>query len=276
MARVATIAPSAEPSDFVKRHPLDYSSADYAYIERPNPALLELFQRRVLNEQHKPRILDIGAGAGANAREFRKLAPHAHITALEPNPDARARLAEVCDVTVACELESWLRWPQEERFDTVVLSDVVEHVANPVQLLSALANAASVKDALFLISVPNYAVWYNRLRTLAGRFEYRVSGLYDRTHLRFYTRSSIRALLEYVGFDVVEQRATPSLAQSLAPLLRRSFEASADAGEHLVLERSALYRTYRRFVEPAETRLCELWPALLGFQIVNAARLANG
>jgi SAM-dependent methyltransferase len=258
----------------VQRHPLDYSNTDYAYIERPNPALVALFESRVLAKIRSPRVLDIGAGAGANARALRKLAPAAHITAIEPNARARELLGEVCDETLGGDCEAWLARPGSERFDVLILSDVVEHIANPIQLLSALVLDARVQGATFLISVPNYAVWYNRVRTLAGRFEYQASGLYDRTHLRFYTQGSIRRLLEYVGLEVVEQRATPSLVQSLAPLLRRGFASSVGAGEHLALERSPLYRAYHRFIEPAESRLCELWPALLGFQIVSAARLA--
>jgi hypothetical protein len=34
-----------------------------------------------------------------------------------------------------------------------------------------------------------------------------------------------------------------------------------------------MYKLYQSVVEPAESRVCELWPELLGFQIVHAARL---
>ena len=141
--------------------------------------------------------------------------------------------------------------------------------------MSELLAHPGLRGALFLTSVPNYAVWYNRLRTLAGRFEYSESGLYDRTHLRFFTRASIAHLLSYCGLFVLEQRATPSLAQSLAPWLRRGFQSELNAGDHLALEGSRLYRGYSAFVEPLETRLCQLWPELLGFQIVSVARLSR-
>jgi hypothetical protein len=121
--------------------------------------------------------------------------------------------------------------------------------------------------------VPNFGVWYNRLRTLAGRFEYAWSGLYDRTHLRFYTRKSIRTMLEYCGFTLLADRGTASLVQSAAPLLRRGFDQNVSAGDHLALMRSPRYRLYQRYVEPAEEAVCNLWPSLLAFQIVVAARL---
>jgi hypothetical protein len=78
-------------------------------------------------------------------------------------------------------------------------------------------------------------------------------------------------LLEYCGFAVEADRCTASLVQSLAPLLRRSFTEDVASGSHLALMESPSYRFYRRFVEPVEEQLCNLWKGLLGFQIVIAA-----
>lgn len=256
-----------------RRYPLDYAAGDYAYLERPNAVLLALVSRHVLERVPAPRVLDVGAGAGANARALKALSPSARLTAVEPNARAAALLREVCDVVHEGELADFLA-RSDATFDAVLLSDVVEHVANPVAFLQGMVQHPSLRDAVFLVSVPNYAVWYNRVLTLAGRFEYAHSGLYDRTHLRFFTKSSISRLLEYTGLSLLEQRATPSLAQSLAPWLRGRFDASLRAGEHLALSDSALYRAYTRFVEPVEGRFCELWPELLGFQLVSAARRA--
>jgi len=252
--------------------PLDYRALDYAYLERANRTLLELFARHVLTRTHAPRVLDVGAGAGANARALSALAPRAKLVAIEPNARAaellRAGRAEVHHGS----LESWLASAPTAAFDAVLLSDVIEHVEKPVEFLERLRQHPATASALFLVSVPNYAVWYNRVRTLLGRFEYDWSGLYDRTHLRFFTRRSIARLLEHVGLEILEQGSTPSLVQSAAPLLRRGFAKRLEDGEHLTLGDSAAFRAYSRFVEPLETRVCQLWPELLGFQIVTAAR----
>jgi hypothetical protein len=128
-------------------------------------------------------------------------------------------------------------------------------------------------NARFVVSVPNYAVWYNRVRTLTGRFDYAWSGLYDRTHLRFFTRRSISDVLGYCGFRLLADGCTPSIVQSAAPVLRKLFEKDVQAGDHLSLNESGAFRAYRRFVEPVETGLCRLWPELLGFQIVCVAEV---
>jgi SAM-dependent methyltransferase len=255
-------------------YPLDLEARSYAYVERPNAALLELLNKHVLAERPRPVVLDVGCGAGANARELRRLAPDATLIGVEPHAHAATLARAACDEVFEGTLERWLDLESGRRFDAILLSDVIEHVADPLSLLRRLAERPGLRSAAWLVSVPNYAVWYNRLRTLAGSFSYAWSGLYDRTHLRFFTRRSLRELLERAGRAIVDESSTPSLAQSAAPLLRLPLEARVDAGEHLVLGDSALFRAYQRFVEPAESRLCGLWPELLGFQIVCLARAA--
>ena len=80
-----------------KGFPLDYESRGYAYVERENATLLALLERHVLGRASRPRILDVGCGAGANARAVKARRPDAEIVGVEPNP-AAARLA-----TAACD-----------------------------------------------------------------------------------------------------------------------------------------------------------------------------
>jgi SAM-dependent methyltransferase len=257
-----------------KPYPLDLESRGYAYVERPNRALIDLFERHVLAERPVPTVLDVGCGAGANARELRRLASDATIVGIEPNAEAAGLARAAADEVFEGTLERWLDAEHDRRFDAVLLSDVIEHVADPLALLRRLNEHPGTRVAAWLVSVPNYAVWYNRLRTLAGSFSYSWSGLYDRTHLRFFTRRSVRQLLERAGRTVTDERSTPSIVQSAAPLLRLPFEARVDSGEHLALGDSAAFRAYERWVEPIETRVCALWPELLAFQIVCLCRAA--
>jgi len=255
--------------------PLDYRSSSYSYIERPNRTLLDFLERHVLREAPHARILDVGCGAGANARRIAELAPQARVVGIEPNSAAAELARATCSQVFEGTLQAWLAEGESKDFDAVLLSDVLEHTVDPVAFLRSLAEARALHRATLLVSVPNYAVWYNRLRTLAGRFEYTWSGLYDRTHLRFFTRSSLGKLLRHVGFEVRAESCTPSLVQSAAPLLRRLFEQDLARGNHLALGESSAFQCYERLVEPLEQRVCRLWPELLGFQIVCVARLAN-
>ncbi len=87
------------------------------------------------------------------------------------------------------------------------------------------------------------------------------------------TRHAVRELLEYCGLTIVDSACTPSLVQSAAPVLRKAFDRDVAQGNHLALTETGAYRLYRTVIEPLESRVCELWPELLGFQVVHAARL---
>ena len=253
--------------------PLDYGSTGYAYIERPNSVLVDLLEAHVLNQRPTARILDVGCGAGANARRIAERAPLARIVGVEPNARAAELARKACTEVFEGTLEGWLASEPEGSFDAVLLADVLEHTVDPIGFLRSFSKAPSLRGSTLVLSIPNYGVWYNRLRTLAGRFEYSWSGLYDRTHLRFFTRRSIRQVLDYAGFEVFADACTPSVVQSTAPILRRFFEQDVATGNHLALGDSPLFSAYERFVEPLEQRLCEVWPELLGYQIVCVAKL---
>jgi SAM-dependent methyltransferase len=252
--------------------PLDYRATGYAYIERPNSALIELLSAHVLGERPSARVLDVGCGAGANARRIIEIAPMCRVLGIEPNAQAAALARASCSEVFEGTLEAWFATEPLAHFDAVLLADVLEHIVDPVRFLQDIAQHPALRHATLVLSVPNYGVWYNRLRTLRGRFEYAWSGLYDRTHLRFFTRASIRRVLDYAGFELWADACSPSLVQSTAPVLRRFFERDVAAGNHLALGDSQAFNAYERFVEPLEKRFCELWPELLGYQVVCVAR----
>jgi SAM-dependent methyltransferase len=258
------------------RFPLDLGQTSYSYIERPNPAIVSLFGRHVLPVRSDATVLDVGCGCGANARAIRDRSPGVRVFGVEPNDRAVELARDACHEVFHGTVEDWARsGGAAPSFDAILLSDVLEHVADPIAFVRSLAAMPALGGALWIISVPNYAVWYNRVRTLLGRQSYAWSGLWDRTHLRFYTRDSIRELVVYCGLTIVDSTCSPSIVQSAAPLLRKAFDRDVEQGNHLALTETAPYRLYREVIEPVESRVCQLWPALLGFQVVLAARLTR-
>jgi hypothetical protein len=59
-----------------------------------------------------------------------------------------------------------------------------------------------------ILSVPNFGHWYPRFRVTFGLFGYDRRGVLDNTHLRFFTRSTLRRTVRRAGFDVLEEAAT--------------------------------------------------------------------
>lgn len=253
--------------------PLDLEGTGYSYVERPNVVLVGLVEE-VLRRNENARILDIGCGAGANPRALKAKWPHVAIQGVEPNARAAEQARQAGIDVFHGMLHEWLATKPTGKWDVVVMSDVLEHIPDPVKFLREPVAVEGVRDATFVISVPNYAVWYNRILTAMGSFEYRWSGLYDRTHLRFFTRKSLEKLLGYMGLRAQTVRCTPSIVQSAAPILRRFFDQDVASGDHLSLGESKAFKLYSAAVEPLETAVCRVWPELLGFQIVVSAKRA--
>ncbi len=97
------------------------------------------------------------------------------------------------------EKDEWFQLLKENRYDHIVLLDVLEHLRKPEKVLEKLR--LLLKDSgSILISVPNIAHNSVLLNLLQNRFEYSSVGLLDDTHLHFFTYQSIKQLLNENGF----------------------------------------------------------------------------
>jgi 2-polyprenyl-3-methyl-5-hydroxy-6-metoxy-1,4-benzoquinol methylase len=159
------------------------------------------------------RLLDVGAAEGLLAERFEEAG--FLVTCLEADP-ARARVArERGRSVVVADLDAGAP-DVGGPFDVVVLGDVLEHLRDPVAALRRLRPLLA-PGGVVLASVPNVAHLWIRLNLLLGRFEYADRGILDRTHLRFFTRSSLRRALRDAGLRVERLDATPVPLPLLVP-----------------------------------------------------------
>lgn len=149
------------------------------------------------------RALDVGAARGHVARALRGARVGLEVWAVEPGTDARRALADVAAQTFAALDEV----PDDARFDVALLLDVLEHVADPEALLTQVVGRVRPGGRL-LVSVPNVAHWSVRAALLAGEFPYAERGILDRTHVRFFTRRTLRSLLRGAGLVVEAESAS--------------------------------------------------------------------
>ena len=91
-------------------------------------------------------------------------------------------------------------------FDTFVLYDVLEHLVDPAAVLEALVRARPPRAPARTSRSPTRATGRSmRDLVLRGTFGYTEWGHRDRTHLRWFTRRDIEALLAGTGWPVVER-----------------------------------------------------------------------
>jgi SAM-dependent methyltransferase len=99
-------------------------------------------------------------------------------------------------------------WPEPLRrtpFDVVVLGEILEHVFDPVVVLSH-ARSVLAPGGRIVITTPNFLVWIARLQVLFGRFRYQEYGLFDFGHIRFFTYAYLKQVLDRAGFVLDEER----------------------------------------------------------------------
>ena len=151
------------------------------------------------------RVLEVGCGTGSLSKIVADLC-HAEVVGIEPDSlraeRAKARGLEVYTGYLTVELVREIG-----PFDIVLLTDVLEHLPNPLAMLRLCRTALKPGGAI-IISVPNVAHWSVRLNILFGKFKYSSQGIMDATHLRWFTATSIRSLVRYSGFRVIDYRAT--------------------------------------------------------------------
>lgn len=148
------------------------------------------------------RVLDVGCGEGGVGRALRARGATA-VWGVEAEPVAAERASATLDAVVSDTIEEALASGALERpFDTICCYDVLEHLVDPAAVVRGLSTLAS-PGARLHVSVPN-ARHFSLLRDLVlrGTFGYTEWGHRDETHLRWFTRRDVVALLEDNGWRV--------------------------------------------------------------------------
>ena len=96
----------------------------------------------------------------------------------------------------------WLEAFGDVRFDAIVFADVLEHLVNPMMILSR-AKELLKEDGSIYVSVPNVTHNCVVMELFDEQFTYRNAGLLDSTHLRFFSYNSFRELAQKSGLHVV-------------------------------------------------------------------------
>lgn len=164
------------------------------------------------------RVLDVGCATGYLAAELVKRGCVVDGVEFDPVAAEQARRPGRCREVVAGDLEAPLTREAVEamlgttRLDVIVCADVLEHLRDPWSTLAWLRTllGAGGPDRRAVISVPNIAHWTARRALSRGRFDYTDFGLFDRTHLRFFTRASAAELARRAGFAVRAERPVPA------------------------------------------------------------------
>ncbi len=231
------------------KHP-EFQEYFVHYPVKTSPHSSHEFVKAAVGSGHD--VLDVGCGEGFLAAQLQRAGNRVYGVDSLPVARHASEMEGYGQADLDAGLQPYPKVIAGRVFDKILLLDVLEHLRKPEQLLRDCAPLLSERGEI-LVSLPNVVNISVRLMVLFGRFTYTERGILDRTHLRFYTRRTARALLEENGFEIVRQRMTIIPAELAMAMPERHWLVRVVRGV-LILFTAAL-------------------PGLFGYQIFLAARL---
>lgn len=152
-------------------------------------------------------VLDVGCATGYLAKTLKAFGNR--VTGVEYDPEAAELARAHTERVIQADLDhdDLSELLAGSTFDVIVFGDVLEHLRDPLPPLRQ-AKSLLAPGGYIVISIPNVGHGDVRMSLLLGRFPYRNLGLLDNTHLRFFTRATVREMLDDAGFAAVEVRTT--------------------------------------------------------------------
>jgi SAM-dependent methyltransferase len=157
------------------------------------------------------KALEIGCGAGVTMHWLRDRIPVDYAVGVEMDPASAVRAASSFDLVLTGDAEK-LDLP-DDKFDLIIVLDVLEHLQNPWSMVQRLHRVLAPAGVI-IASIPNIGHHSIAWGLLKGRWNYEPYGLLDRTHLRFFTKTTAIELMSQPGLRVnkVNVMRAPGLA----------------------------------------------------------------
>jgi 2-polyprenyl-3-methyl-5-hydroxy-6-metoxy-1,4-benzoquinol methylase len=172
----------------------DYEIKSADYFAESRPEMLRFIPANCR------RLLDVGCGAGTFGESLKRRG-NIEVWGVELLRSAAARAVSKLDRLIEGPFGPETELPAGT-FDCIVFADVLEHMPAPEQALR-YAKGLLAPGGTVVASIPNIrqlpVLWQ---LVMHGRWEYSESGLLDKTHLRFFTRSSIVKMFLDEGYIV--------------------------------------------------------------------------
>ena len=150
------------------------------------------------------RIVEVGCSSGALAKAYATLNPSCEYIGIEIDPGFAEIAKESCSKVICGDIEGF----DEEKFlrlfpsDCWVFGDTLEHLYDPWALLKRIRPQLA-QGATLIACIPNAQHWSLQVNLNRGLFRYQDQGLMDRTHIRWFTRTTLIELFESSGYKVI-------------------------------------------------------------------------
>ena len=172
------------------------SSQPPEYFAQTRPEMLSFVP------QGRLRVLEIGCAEGRFGAQLKQHRGAGEVWGVELDPKAAAAAERTLDRVFVGDIARLSFDLPEQHFECIVMNDVIEHLANPDEVVARLKRVLA-RDGVIVCSIPNVRYFFTLFDLVVRKkWEYEDAGVLDRTHLRFFTLSSIRSFFDRLGFEV--------------------------------------------------------------------------
>jgi 2-polyprenyl-3-methyl-5-hydroxy-6-metoxy-1,4-benzoquinol methylase len=147
-------------------------------------------------------ILDIGAARGLFG-ELLKKRQKCVVTGIEIDNEMMAVGRSRLDNVISGDIEDVIDKKILGTYDCIVCGDILEHLNNPWGVVKKLKDHLK-KGGVFIASTPNIMNWSLLFDLLEGRWDYVPFSTLSGTHIRFFTKDTLKELFEDAGYKIKE------------------------------------------------------------------------
>lgn len=152
-------------------------------------------------------VLEFGSANGRLTR-YLKEEKKCKITIVEIDEEAGRQAAQYADTayvgTEYGNIDKYYWLDDIEKYDYIILADVLEHLSNPQEVLRKCKKVLN-ENGKILVSIPNIAHNSILIDLFNDKFCYDEVGLLDKTHIHFFTYKTFETMIRNIGLYITKQ-----------------------------------------------------------------------
>ncbi|MBE9242841.1 class I SAM-dependent methyltransferase [Synechocystis salina] len=148
-------------------------------------------------------VLDVGCANGCFSALVKERLG-IEVWGIEINKDAAKIAEKKIDKVIVQDIATAVNQIPKKYFDCIVFNDVLEHLVDPYSILKKVKDNLT-DQGVVVSSLPNIRhapILYDLI--INGNWDYQEWGVLDKTHLRFFTKKSIKKMFEEQGYTILK------------------------------------------------------------------------
>ena len=145
--------------------------------------------------------LEVGCGVGNFSNTLKGLG--ITVWGVEPDYDSFLVAGKKLDKVYHGSFEDVYNNLPLSAFDVIIFNDVLEHMVDPWKILE-MSKKLLNQEGVIVASIPNFLYFHEFLNFILNKnFDYQKAGIFDKTHLRFFTKKSIVEMFKGLDYQLL-------------------------------------------------------------------------